>query len=150
MTQSSTSRGHAVFRATQLQDLVALTAFLDQTCRQAGAGDDAVFAIRLAVEEVFTNIVQYGYGNQPGPITISVDTEPERITITLADAALPFDPAAVAAPDLDAGWNERKIGGLGWHFAYQLMDEVKRESAGKRGNVFTLVKSLAENHAQSP
>lgn len=131
-----------VFRATQMEDLTALTEFLDRSCRQAGTGEDAAFAIRLAVEEVFTNIVQYGYGNRPGPITIHLDTEPQQITITLVDAAPAFDPAAVPAPNLDADWNERRIGGLGWHFAYRVMDEVRWEPGAEHGNVFTLVKSF--------
>lgn len=128
------------FRATQIADLTALTQFLDRTCRQAGADDDTLFAVRLAVEEVFTNIVQYGYGNRPGPVSIGVDIEPERITITLVDAAAAFDPAAVAQPDLAADWNERRIGGLGWHFVHQLMDEVRWTAGAHGGNVFTLIK----------
>lgn len=142
MTQRPTS----AFHATRMQDLVALTAFLDRICREAGAGEETVFAVRLAVEEVFTNIIHYGYGNQAGPITISVDAEPARITVTIEDAAPRFDITAVPVPDLDATWDERKIGGLGWHFVHQLMDEVKREPGAERGNVFTLVKSFQGSH----
>ena len=142
MTPPVASAG-SVFHATQMRDL---TEFLDHHCRHAGAGEDATFAIRLAVEEVFTNILQYGYGNRPGPVTIHVDTMPRRVTVTLVDAAPAFDPADVPTPDLDADWRERRIGGLGWHFVHRLMDEVRWAPGVVRGNVFTLVKSFPKSN----
>lgn len=131
------------FHAMKMQDLPALATFLEHACAQAGADADAASAVRLATEEVLSNILRHGYGNQPGPVTIRVDAAPEQITVTLVDAAPAFDPGSVAAPDLDAGWAERGIGGLGWHLVHQVMDEVKREAGAQGGNVYTLVRKLA-------
>jgi anti-sigma regulatory factor (Ser/Thr protein kinase) len=131
------------FHATTMRDLPALATFLAGACAQANADADAASAIRLATEEVFSNILQHGYGNQPGPVTIRVDAAPERITVTLTDMAPAFDPGSVATPGLDTGWAERGIGGLGWHLVHQVMDEVRREPGAQGGNVYTLVKKLA-------
>jgi anti-sigma regulatory factor (Ser/Thr protein kinase) len=131
------------FHATTVQDLPALATFLERACVQAGADADAASTVRLATEEVLSNILRHGYGNQPGLVTIRVDATPERITVRLVDTAPAFDPASVGAPDLDADWAERGIGGLGWHLVHQVMDEVRREGGARGGNVYTLVKKLA-------
>lgn len=138
------------FHATTMQDLPALATFLARACAQAGADADAASAVRLATEEVLSNILRHGYGNRPGPVAIRVDAAPERITVTLVDAAPAFDPGSVAAPELGTGWAERGIGGLGWHLVHQLMDETRREPGAQGGNVYTLVKRLAGHPSDIP
>jgi anti-sigma regulatory factor (Ser/Thr protein kinase) len=132
----------AVFHASRMDDLGALTDFLDQACRKAGADDDMLFAVRLAVEEAFTNIVEHGYAERSGPVEVRVDADARGLTITLLDEAPPFDPADAPAPDLDSLLEDREPGGLGWHLVRQLMDEVKREPRAPHGNVLTLVKKF--------
>lgn len=140
----------AEFHATRMQDLAALAVFLGRACAQVGADADAASAVRLATEEVFSNIFRHGYGSEPGPVTIRVEAAPGRITVTLADAAPAFDPSGVPGPDLGTGWAEREAGGLGWHLVHQVMDEVKREPGAHGGNVFTLVKKLAAHPSNIP
>jgi serine/threonine-protein kinase RsbW len=136
------TNGDPAFRASRLEDLGALTEFVGEACRRAAAPDDVAFAVRLAVEEAFTNVVQHGYGRQPGPVRVEVRADAERITVTLVDEAPPFDPRGAPAPALDAAWDERAVGGLGWHLVHQLMDEVRHERLAPHGNLLTLVKRL--------
>ncbi|WP_187775744.1 ATP-binding protein [Luteimonas suaedae] len=126
----------------RMQDLGALATFLERACAGAGADQEATSAVRLATEEVFSNIFRHGYGDRPGPVTVRVDAAPGRITVILVDAAPAFDPAGVARPDLDADWVERRLGGMGWHLVREVMDEVRREPRAAGGNVFTLVKKF--------
>ncbi len=130
------------FRATGLADLSALAALLADACARVGAGDEASADLRLAAEEVFTNIFRHGYRSGTGPVTVRVDATPARVVVTLADAAPDFDPASARAPDIDAGLGQREPGGLGWHLVRQVMDEVKREPGADGGNVYTLVRNL--------
>ncbi len=141
MTQSPVA-GDIEFNASCMHDLAALMTVIEQAGRRAGADDDALFSIRLAVEEVFTNILDYGYRGGTGPITVHIDTQPERVRITLADVAPLFDPATVAEPAVDTAWDERAVGGWGWHFVRQVMDKVEWAPRAEGGNLFTLVKSL--------
>lgn len=131
-----------VFHANGMEDLAALTAFVERACARVDAGEDAVSELRLATEEVFANILAHGYGNRPGRVTVRVDATPARVVVCLSDDAPDFDPASAAAPDLDAGWEERRLGGLGWHLVHQVMDQVSREPGERGGNVYTLVKNL--------
>jgi serine/threonine-protein kinase RsbW len=133
-----------IVRPAELASLPALLGFTDEACAKAGAGESETFAVRLAVEEVVTNIATHGYaGGPPGPVTLSVSSRPPLLVFTIVDRARPFDPEDAPPPDLTSAWDERRIGGLGWHLVRQMVDEVRYESAAGE-NRLTLVKRLAE------
>jgi len=133
---------HTEFNASCMHDLTALMVGVEQACQRAGADGDALFSVRLAVEEVFTNILQYGYRGEPGPVTVHIEAQPEWLRITLADAAPLFDPGTVAAPDPDTPLEQRTVGGWGWHFVREVMDRVEWAPGAAGGNLFTLIKCL--------
>ena len=56
--------------------------FIEDVCKRIEVNDDIKYALHLAVEEVCTNLIHYGYrGRPPGPIEVAVH-EP--------DASKPF------------------------------------------------------------
>lgn len=142
MSASADPAAGRFFEAARMADLAELTEYVDGECRRAGVGGEAAFAVRLAVEEAFTNIVQHGYAGRPGPVRCTVRGEPDRVVVTLVDEAPAFDPSQAPAPDLESAWDERPEGGLGWHLVHGVMDEVRHEPGPGRGNVLTLVKRL--------
>lgn len=127
------------FRAGSRADLAALLDFIDTACDPAGA--DIVFAVRLAVEEVFTNVLEHGYGGD-GPVAVCITTDGSQVRVVLEDDAPTFDPTDAPAPDLASDALDREPGGLGWHLVRQVMDDVQHKSRGERGNTYTLVKRL--------
>jgi serine/threonine-protein kinase RsbW len=124
----------------RLEALPELLDFVDRAC--ASVHEEAAFAMRLAVEEACTNIMKHGYAGADGPIRLAMSIEHDRIVAVLCDEAPTFDPDSATPPDLDSGWEERRIGGLGWHLIRQMTDEVHHESGAGRGNRLTLVKRL--------
>ena len=140
MTTSPPPTGASVFHASRMADLAGLMEFVDRVCRDAGANDDMQFAVRLAVEEAFSNIIKHGYGGQSGPVTVSIDADARRLAVTLVDQAPLFDPADAPAADVEASLDERESGGLGWHLVHQFMDEVAHSPNRVRGNVLVMVK----------
>lgn len=131
----------AVAFEARLENLHALLGWVEHACAEAGLGEDVAFPLQLAVEEVAANVINHGYAAaQPGPIRLAFRTDGDGATIVVEDEAPAFDPADAPAPDLDAGWEERRVGGLGWHLVYQLADEVRYEALPGRGNRITLVK----------
>ena len=131
-----------MFTARAMSDLHALMAWVDDACADAGVGDEAAFAVRLAVEEAFTNIMEHGYAGEGGPVEVAIDADPGRVRIVLRDEAAAFDPLDAPAPDLDSALEDREPGGLGWHLVRQVMDEVRHQPVAPRGNMLTLVKRL--------
>jgi len=96
-----------------LEQLHALSAFLEGFCAQAGIDREACLRLNLLLEELFTNTVRHGYrGNSDAPVWISLAAgEDRRVTITYEDTAPPFNPYARLSPDttLEIG----RLGGRG-------------------------------------
>lgn len=130
-----------ITRLARRESLPDLLAFLEHACAAEGVDEETAFALRLAAEEACANVIQHGYASSdPGPIRLALDVTAHSVTLTIEDEAPPFDPADAPAPDLDTDWEERRIGGLGWHLIYQLMDEVRYRVSAPRGNHLTLIK----------
>jgi serine/threonine-protein kinase RsbW len=130
-----------ITREARLENLPVFLHFISSACGQAGASVSDEFAVKLAVEEACVNIMTHGYaGREPGPISVTFRSDPERFVVTIADFAAPFQPESVPEPDLKSGWNEREIGGLGWWLIRKVVDNVEYESKPGRGNRLTLVK----------
>ena len=124
--------------------LVDLMAFVQRACERAALDPDVAFDVRLAMEEVVTNVIEHGYAGDdpPGPIAVRFRREPRRVVVTVEDRARPFDPSTIPPTDPTAPLEARRIGGLGWHFVTRVMDEVRHEHRHPRGNRLTLVKRL--------
>lgn len=134
-------------RPGTIDHLPEMLAFLEQRIEAAGLDMDVAFAFQLAVEEVCTNVIKHGYAEsgQEGPVTLSFHADDEQATAVITDRAPPFDPSSAPPPDLDSPWEERRIGGLGWHLVNQVMDEVCYDAPPDGGNRVTLVKHLSDS-----
>ena len=142
MTAAAAPEGaEAIRRPATLENLPALVEFVRDACARSGADASSCFALRLAVEEVCMNLMRHAYrGGEPGPIEVAVSGAPGRVVVTVTDFAPPFSPDEAPAPDVDASWEERRIGGLGWHLVRSVVDEVRYEADAAAGNRLTLVK----------
>ncbi|HUK58156.1 MAG TPA: ATP-binding protein [Stellaceae bacterium] len=98
--------------------------------RAVGAADLA--RVLIAVEELVTNIVRYGYGpgQQPGSVRVTLRLVGNRLSVEIVDDSRPFDPFAVPEPDLDAPIEARTIGGLGLYIVKALMDVTRYRRDG--------------------
>lgn len=128
-----------------LDSVPLLLAFIDEACARHDVDRESAFAVRLAVDEVCTNLVRHGYaGWAPGPIAIAFAREADRVVVTITDRGRPFDPARAPPPDLSTSAEARRIGGLGWHLVKHVIDHIEYRSDPESGNRLTLVKRLRE------
>jgi anti-sigma regulatory factor (Ser/Thr protein kinase) len=101
-----------------------------------------VHAFNLCLDELFTNIVSYGYPGG-GEHTIELDLRADAVEAVaiLRDDARAFDPLTQAPhPDLNAPIESRKIGGLGVYFVKVLMTRVSYRREG-RHNVLEMARA---------
>jgi anti-sigma regulatory factor (Ser/Thr protein kinase)/class 3 adenylate cyclase len=99
---------------------------VEKFCADRELGGDIAHAINLSLDELLTNTISYGYDDEAEHlIDIAISVNRDRLTVTIRDDARPFDPTEAAAPDLDAGIDERPIGGLGIHLVRAMMDRVE-------------------------
>lgn len=131
------------------EHLDELVRFAMSAAAGAGADDEAVHAVRLAVEEVCLNVIVHGYKDDArGFVRVAIERDGDVLLVRVADEAPPFDPAHAPRPKLDVPLEEREPGGLGWHLVRAVTDEVRHEPAHPVGNVVTLVKRLGRGSAQ--
>lgn len=111
---------------------------------QHGLSVPDVYKVNLALDELLTNLISYGYPDGlQHLIRLRLSLANNRLTAVLTDDAAPFDPLVEAKPAvLEGSLEERPIGGLGLHFVRTLMDEVCYQRVGQY-NQLTLVKSIA-------
>ncbi|MFJ5776470.1 ATP-binding protein [Streptomyces sp. NPDC093094] len=125
-----------------LEELDRVAAFVLDVGRRAGLHDSALYRLRLAADELATNIVLHGYRGRPGEIAVDAAVETDRLWIRFQDDAPAFDPhQGMRAPELDAPLSERRIGGLGVYLAVTAVDEYRYELVAGH-NVSTLVMLL--------
>ena len=108
------------------------SAFTD-FARSQHFSDEVIYAIQLSVDELFTNIVSYGYDDsQTHTVKFVINVTQDEVQIEIIDDAKPFNPLD-DAPDvnLDLSVEERKIGGVGIHLVKSLMTEVSYVRDGK-------------------
>ncbi|OQY04435.1 MAG: hypothetical protein B6I20_03055 [Bacteroidetes bacterium 4572_117] len=104
---------------------------------------DVAFSMNLALEEITTNIINYGYkGVQDYDIVIRFTLERHKLRIQIKDGAKEFNPFDVEVPeDLGKPLEERNIGGLGIHLVKKFTDNFSYRRSNNK-NIVTLTKSL--------
>ena len=102
------------------------------------------FKIRLSVEEVVENVVNYAYQGGCGWLEAitSLDEGKACLTIVIKDAGIPFNPLEAEDPDITLSAEDRPIGGLGIFLCKQLMDSM-HYSYEDGCNILTMTKSLS-------
>ncbi|HSO28062.1 MAG TPA: ATP-binding protein [Anaerolineales bacterium] len=112
----------------RFENLTEVRKFAAQAAVDCGLKDAAVYAVQMAVDEAFTNIIEHAYGGECDQVVHTTCViEADGLTLILRDCGRSFNPDAVPDPDLDVSLQERKEGGLGLFFMRQLMDEVHFE-----------------------
>ena len=87
------------------------------------------FAVELALEEIFTNIVKYNRKGH-GPIRIELDACDGEVVVTVTDPdSPPFDPFEMPDPDVNQPLERRDPGGLGIHLVRKFMDGIEYSHA---------------------
>lgn len=123
-----TAGEHRVFRAT-LTVLPETAAFVESFSRLNGIERHDVLRLTLIVEELFTNTVMHGYGEESdAPIYITLSIDGDAIGLLYEDAASRYDPLSrlSASPsDLAAPVESRPIGGLGIHLVRELTESAR-------------------------
>lgn len=94
------------------------------------------FQIRLVLDELLTNIINYGYTDEADHvIDVVMGQAGRRLRFVIEDDARAFDPLTAVPPDLVSGVDERRIGGLGIHLVRTIMDRVAYERVGGRNRL---------------
>ena len=120
-------------------------AFVSRFAQQQGLDDASVYALYLAIEELFVNMVRYNPGN-PNNILISLQADQGKVIASLTDFDVePFDLTKFQPYDTEKPLAERRPGGLGIHLVRTIMDDVSYEYRDRTSRIM-LTKYLGKAH----
>ena len=132
---------------SSLSELDELCQNLETFGKKFGLSKKLIFEINLALDELFTNIISYGFkDDKEHRIKVTLTPRNNELCLCIEDDGKPFNPVDVESPDVACSVEECKIGGLGIHIMKKLMDEVCYERCGDK-NVLNLKKKIDTEEA---
>ena len=133
---------HTLEIENDLSELDRIHDCLERLAEEWNIPPKPVFDITLTVEELVSNVINYGYEDTGNLIMLTFSLNDDVLSILIEDEGKAFNPLDMPAPDINAPVEERKIGGLGIHLAKTLMDSFAYERKGDRNHV-TLTRRIS-------
>lgn len=120
-----------------LDSLSTIADFVVAGAKQAGLDKKAAYRLRLAVDEIATNIIVHGYeeANYEGEVNLLLNIDDKTLTLTLEDTGVAYDPNQHLVPEeaaLKLPLEQRPTGGLGIYLALQGVDKFIYERAANK------------------
>ena len=134
--------GHHLFMHNNIRQVSRIQDWLEAISPELGIDEMLIPGINLALEEAVTNVINYAYPKGTyGSIELDASLEGNELKFILSDSGKEFDPTLRPEADINAGVEDRPIGGLGVHLVRQIMDSVSYER--KEGmNILTMTKNI--------
>ena len=109
-------------------ELEKLEGFTAGFAQKAGLSDKDLFALQIIVEELVTNVIDYG-GVPAGEHAVRVELSAQdgELVVHLVDRGKEYNPLLREDPDVTLPAEQRPIGGLGVHFCKKLTDSQEYE-----------------------
>ena len=128
----ATTQNYSFELHNNLSELKTLSKELIAFGRNIGLPELSVSEINICLDELFTNIVLYGFNDElEHKVKFTMKVDDNILFATIEDDGVPFNPLKKKAVDLPANVDSAEIGGLGIHITRELVDKISYER--KRG-----------------
>ena len=127
---------------SDVNELETLCQHLNQFGEIAGLSEACIHDMNICSDEMFTNIVSYGFEDDlEHIISFTINLDNRELTLIIEDDGIPFNPLEKKEPETPPDLLDVRIGGLGIHIVRKLMNAIsyKRES---NKNKFTMTKFI--------
>lgn len=127
-----------------LADLDTVHAAISELGRRYGLPDAVTTPLRLALDELITNVVEHGVAHLPPDrrsLVLRLEARDGAVQAVIEDNGIPFDPTAAAPREPAGGLDDRPIGGLGLHLVRRSIDRMHYRRDGAR-NLLTIEKRM--------
>jgi anti-sigma regulatory factor (Ser/Thr protein kinase) len=122
--------------SNKLSELERLNQTLAELWRRHGLTPTVVRDLNLALEEIVTNIISYGYtDDREHVIGVNLNVQPGEVRIEVEDDGQAFNPLEAPEADITKPLAERTIGGLGIHLVRKAMDGLEYKRQGNKNIV---------------
>lgn len=131
-----------------LDSLKPIRDYVTAASEAADLGKKAAYRLRLAVDEIATNIVTHGYDEAglEGSVKLCAQIDNETLTIVIEDTGIAYDPRQAESPDdMDLPADQRQIGGLGMYLVFEYVDQLHYERIGDKNRQSLIVNRSPES-----
>ena len=132
-----------IIMKNEMSEVSRMRGFLFSVCREHNVDEETVKMLNLAAEECVANVINYAYPKGTrGHVELTAEITGGILTLTIKDHGTAFDPTGHQEIDVEAGLDERSIGGLGIFLAKNIMDSMAYQRTPDGYNVLTLTKEI--------
>lgn len=124
-----------------------IAAFIGELSRKAALTPRQAYRLRLAVDEIATNVALHGYRDaRRGVVDLEGGIDDERVWVRIEDDAPAFDPRSHdPGPLLAVPPTRREAGGLGLYLALRNVDAFTYDRVGGRNrNTLFIVRTALD------
>ena len=120
-----------------IKSLGTISHYVKQAAETANLNSRAAYKLRLAVDEIATNIILHGYkeAGRTGKIYLHADIDASSLTLTIEDTGIPYNPnqkATIQPEYFNQTLETREIGGLGVYLVQESVDNFYYQQIGDR------------------
>lgn len=123
------------------ESMSEVSAFLDNCEEEFSIPLKTGYSLKVVADELFSNIVYYS-GAQTAEILFQ--NEADRVTLVFEDDGKPYNPMEAEEPDITAGVEDRKIGGLGLFMVKKMAESVGYEYVSGRNRMTVVLSKTAK------
>ncbi len=128
--------------ANRLEELNRVTEEAVRFAEEHGVGSRAVYLVNLAIEEMVTNMLKYGYDDAGiHEIFLRLEVHPGEVRLVLEDDGHEFNPVAAPEPDVNQPVEDRIPGGLGIHLVRKLVERMDYERTDGRNRLTVRIRA---------
>ncbi|WP_027406295.1 ATP-binding protein [Anaerovibrio sp. RM50] len=127
----------------ELENLTKVNEFVEEFLKEKDCSPKIRMQLELVVEEIFSNIANYAYGDDTGKVTIEgcLEDDAAKFRLKFMDHGSPYNPLKQPDPDVNMELEDRPIGGLGIFLVKKNVDDITYQHEDGQ-NILTIVKSI--------
>jgi anti-sigma regulatory factor (Ser/Thr protein kinase) len=130
--------------AARMEAFPRVAALVEEAGAAAGFGREDRLRLRLVVEELFTNTVAHGHGqDSDAPVRLACAIRPGEVTLTYEDSAPPYDPLGPGRSPDAALAEQRPPGGFGVALVASLARDLRYTYANGKNRLLLTVRGQA-------
>jgi serine/threonine-protein kinase RsbW len=118
------------------EDLARIQREAERLLAQHGADQDVGHRVRLAIEELVSNVIRHAYEDtRPHDIRVTVDITHDAIALVIDDDGRPFDPSGRGELPTPASLHDAPTSGMGLALVEQMAGPIRYERKDDRNRV---------------
>jgi ammonium transporter len=108
-----------------LSEIATINATFEEFAKEHNLPAKIRRRMAIAFDDLLNNVISYAFRDEDEhEVEIRAELTGNRLTVTISDDGIPFNPLGIKTPDTSLSLEEREIGGLGIHLVRNMVDDI--------------------------